>query len=246
MLKTEDGRTRHVLGLVPARGGSKGVPRKNIRPLAGRPLIAWTIDAALQSTVVDRLIVSTDDSEIATIAAECGAEVPFMRPAELAADDTPDLPVLLHALDWLRVEAHDEPDLVVWLRPTAPMRLASDIDRGAGLLVETGADCVRSVCPSEHHPYWMKRLEDGRLMSFMPGHDERSYYSRQLLPPVYRLNGAVDVVWAERVLRSEDRLFWGWDDIRGYVMPVERSTDIDTEQDLRMVEFLWGKEGRRE
>ena len=130
-----------VLGLIPARGGSKGIPRKNLRELAGKPVLAWTIEAALACPLLDRVLVSTDDDEIAAAARACGAEVPFARPAQLANDDTPDLPVYRHALETLGYEF----DVVAWLRPTAPLRTAEDIAAAVRLLEETGADCVRSV-----------------------------------------------------------------------------------------------------
>ena len=216
-----------TLGLIPARGGSKSVPRKNVRRLAGKPVLVWTVETALASAALDRVVVSTDDEEIAETARACGAEVPFLRPPDLAEDDTPDLPVYRHALEQLG----DTPDAVAWLRPTAPLRSAADIEEAVRLLEETGADCVRSVCSAEHNPYWMGRLEDGRLM---PLFDE-TYDRRQLLPRVYRLNGAVDVVRCAAVA-AEGPLFGG--DVRAYVMPPERSVDLDSELDFLLAEAL--------
>jgi CMP-N,N'-diacetyllegionaminic acid synthase len=215
----------NVLGLIPARGGSKSVPRKNVRELAGKPVLAWTVEAALASSVLDRIVVSTDDAEIADVARSCGAEVPFERPAELAADETPDLPVYRHALSALDGDF----DAVAWLRPTAPLRAADDIAAALALLAETGADCVRSVCETEHSPYWMGRLDGGRLVPLLGAVPPR----RQLLPAVYRLNGAVDVV---RCASVGDELFAG--DVRAYVMPRERSVDLDTELDFLLAEAL--------
>jgi CMP-N,N'-diacetyllegionaminic acid synthase len=228
------------LALIPARGGSKGVARKNIRLLAGKPLIAWTIETALCCPILDRVIVSTEDAEIAGISREFGAELPFIRPASLAQDDTPDLPVFQHTIAWLDSHEKYQPDIVVWLRPTTPLRTVEDIEAAVQILQETNADCVRSVCAVEHHPYWMKKLEAGRLSSFIKSADERQYYQRQTLPPVYRLNGVVDVIWRSRVsdTREEGKLFWGWDDMGGYVMPVERSIDLDSELDFALVELL--------
>ncbi len=224
-----------VLGLIPARGGSKGIPGKNIRSLAGQPVIAWTIETALACPALDRVIVSTDDEKIAEISGQHGAEVPFLRPAELARDNTPDLPVYRHALTWLAERENYYPDIVVWLRPTAPLRAASDIMAVVDLLGDTGADYVRSVCPAEHHPYWMKKLEGDRLIPFLPEMDEKTYYQRQLLPPVYRINGGVDAIWRRTVM--ETGLPFGGD-IRGYVMPPERSVDLDSELDFILVEQL--------
>lgn len=223
------------LALIPARGGSKGVPHKNIRLLAGKPLIAWSIETALTCPRLDRVIVSTDDLQIAEIARQWGAEVPFLRPSELARDDTPDLPVCKHALTWLAEHENYYPTIVVWLRPTAPLRTAADIESAISTLIDTGANCVRSVCLAEHHPYWMKRLDGTRLVPFANGIDEKEYYRRQLLPPVYRLNGAVDVTTYSTVV--EQRLLFGGD-VRGYVMPAERSIDLDSELDFALAELL--------
>jgi len=224
-----------VLGLIPARGGSKGIPRKNIRQLAGKPTIAWTIATALACPVLGRVVVSTEDEEIAEIARHYGAEVPFLRGVELAQDDTPDLPVYQHALSWLAEHEGYNPDIIVWLRPTVPLRAVEDIAVAVDLLVQTKADLVRSVCLAEHHPYWMKRLEHDRLVPFVDGIDESKYYRRQLLPPVYRLNGAVDVTWRQTVM-EKGLLYTG--DVRGYVMPAERSVDLDSELDFALAELL--------
>jgi len=224
-----------TLCIIPARSGSKGVFRKNIRQLAGKPLIAWTIEVALVCPSLDRVIVSTDDQEIAEIARQYGAEVSFIRPAELAQDDTPDLPVCQHALSWLAEHEYYCPDIVVWLRPTAPLRTVQDVEAAIQLLIETGADCVRSVCLAEHHPYWMNRLDGDRLVTFLDGIDESRYYCRQLLPPVYRLNGAVDVTWC-RTVTEKGLLYSG--DVRGYIMPAERSIDLDIELDFALAELL--------
>lgn len=219
-----------IIALIPARGGSKGVPRKNIRPLAGRPLIAWTIETALAVADIGRVVVSTDDAEIAALAQTFGAEAPFLRPAELAADETPDFPVLRHALDTLGPGI----DTVVWLRPTAPLRTAADIAAALAVLRAARPDSVRSVSATKAHPYWMKTLEDGLLTPFVPGHDERTYPRRQSLPPAYLLNGAVDITTARTAAGGS---MWG-ERIAGYVMPAERAVDIDTEADFLIAEAL--------
>jgi CMP-N,N'-diacetyllegionaminic acid synthase len=221
-----------TLGLIPARGGSKVVPRKNVRELAGKPVIAWTIEAALACRRLDRVVVSTDSEEIAELARSHGADVPFLRPAEHAQDDTPDDPVYLHALEWLAAHEGFEPDAVAWLRPTAPLRTAEDVEATLRILEQSGADCVRSVCAAEHHPYWMMRLNGDRLRPFVEGTE--AYYRRQLLPPVYRLNGAVDAVRCSTV--AQVGLFEG--DVRAYVMPPERSVDLDGELDFALAEIL--------
>jgi CMP-N,N'-diacetyllegionaminic acid synthase len=223
-----------VLALVPARGGSRGLPRKNLRMVAGRPLIAWTIDCALTAECIARVVVSTDDDEIATTAESLGAEVPFIRPAELASDEILDLPVYEHALEWLAEHQGYRPDAVAWLRPTAPLRTTADIDAAVAALEQTDAGCVRSVCQAEHHPYWMKRIEDERLTPFIGGADELAYPRRQLLPPVYRLNGAVDVVRCSAVAATG--VLYPLP-MAPYVMPRDRSVDIDDPLDLRAAEL---------
>lgn len=170
-----------MLALVPARGGSKGVPGKNIRPLAGKPLISYTINAALRSEYQLRVVVSTDDVRIAEVSRAAGAEVPFLRPQELALDETPTLSVVQDALHWLKEHEAYEPEIVVLLQPTSPLRTAQHIDEGIRLLLETGADSVISVCEAEHSPYWMWRVDsEGRVTRFMEEGSE--YLSRQKLP----------------------------------------------------------------
>lgn len=228
-----------VVALIPARGGSVGVPRKNIRPLAGKPLIAWTIAAAEKASTVGRVLVSTDDEEIAGIARSLGADVPFMRPPTLAQVETPDLPVCIHVLEELQRRESVRPKYVVWLRPTAPLRTADDIDQALSILAATGAESVRSVSMTKAHPYWMKTLENGRLRPFVEGCDEHTHTRRQMLPPVYMLNGAVDAVRADIV--REDYPLWG-KDVAAYVMPAERSIDIDTSADFAVAEALLARE----
>lgn len=223
------------LAIIPARGGSKRIPKKNICLLDGRPLIAWTIESALNCPFIDRVIVSTESEEIREISRMHGADAPFLRPKQLAQDDTPDLPVYRHVVSWLWENDGYYPDSVAWLRPTAPLRTTEDIKIPIGMLASTGADCVRSVTEVEHHPYWMKNLEGDRLVPFIAGKDEHTYFQHQLLPTVYRLNGAVDITRCQQVM--ERNVLYG-DDMRGYPMPLIRSIDIDTELDWAMVELL--------
>jgi CMP-N-acetylneuraminic acid synthetase len=155
-----------VLALVPARGGSKGLPRKNVLPLGGHPLIAWSIAAGLQAKTVHRTVCSTDDPEIAEVAARYGAEVPFMRPAELAQDDTLDLPVFQHALEWLEREQGWRADVVVQLRPTSPLRFPGQVDAAVRMLLDDPqATGVRTVIPAPANPYkmWLMPEADAAL-----------------------------------------------------------------------------------
>lgn len=222
------------MALIPARSGSKGIPHKNIKPIHGKPLIVYSIEQALHSKLINRTIVSTDSKKYAEIAVKYGAEVPFLRPKNLSKDETPDLPVYQHALQYLNTIEGYKPDYVVWLRPTTPLRSIDDIDNAISLAIESKADCVRSVCLVEHHPFWMKMIEDDRLVPFISGKDEKTFFRRQLLPKVYRINGAVDVFNAFKI--KKETLYSG--DIKGYIMPKERSLDIDTELDFLIIELL--------
>jgi CMP-N-acetylneuraminic acid synthetase len=217
------------VAVIPARGGSKGIPRKNLAPLAGRPLIAYTIEAARQARSVDRVLVSTDDREIAEVAQREGAEAPFLRPADLAGDDVPGVDVALHALDWLAEHEGAEPEYVVFLQPTSPLRTAEDIDAAVDRLRGGDADAVVSVTPTAHHPYWAKRvLPDGRLADFLEA-GEWQRRPRQELPPACVLNGAIYA--ARRAFLVANRSYYG-ERTAAYVMPPERSLDVDTPWDL--------------
>ena len=195
-------------------------------------MLHWSIDCALACHSVDRVIVTTDDPEIRDAASRLGAEAPFLRPTDLAADETSDLPVYRHALSWLAEHEHYAPELVAWLRPTSPLRRPDDVDRSLAILQETRADAVRAVCLVEHHPEWMRVIEDSRLRPLL----ETRALRRQDLPPVYRLTGAVDCV---RV-RADGPVAALFDegDVRPYEMPPERSVDIDSEFDLLVADAL--------
>jgi CMP-N,N'-diacetyllegionaminic acid synthase len=189
-----------VLALIPARGGSKGLPRKNVLPLAGKPLIVYSIETALAATLVTRTIVSTDDEEIAAIARSAGAEVPFLRPAELAQDDSTDLEVFRHALESL--EGY-EPELVVHLRPTNPLRRPERVDEAIrAMLDDPEADSLRSVSWPKQTPYKMWRIEGGYLAPLVevPGLPDAHSRPRQGLPEVWWQNGYVDIVRPRTVL----------------------------------------------
>jgi CMP-N,N'-diacetyllegionaminic acid synthase len=219
-----------VLAVIPARAGSRGVPGKNLRVVAGRPLIAWTIAAARNTPAIDRAIVSTDSSEIADVARAWGAEVPFLRPRELALDDTPGLDPVLHVLETLdRLEAY-RPDFVMLLQPTSPLRTAADIESAIGF-ARAGADSVVSVSPVAQHPAWMKRVADGYLDDWSAT-DLQS--TRQQLEPLFVLNGAIYLARTATLVAR--RSFYG-ERTRAYVMPPERSIDIDSPWDLHLADL---------
>jgi CMP-N-acetylneuraminic acid synthetase len=222
-------RGNKILAVIPARGGSKGLPGKNVRLLGGKPLIAWSIDAALASSCVDRCIVSTDDAAISEAAQLWGGDVPFLRPPELATDDARIEDALIDVLD--RVD--ERYDYIVLLQPTSPLRSAADIDGCVQLCVERQAPACITLSPPSKSPYLMY-LFDGaaRLQPFA---DNKGAFRRQDLPEVFALNGAVYV--AEVDWFRERRTFMSAETV-GYVMPSERSADIDTFLDFRFAEFL--------
>lgn len=216
---------RSVLAIIPARGGSKGVPRKNIRAVAGKPLIAWTIEEAKKSKYIDRLILSSDDAEIIEVAKRWGCEVPFVRPAELAQDETPGIAPVLHALDVL-----PDFELVVLLQITSPLRSAADIDGCIEQCIASNANACVTVSEAEQSPYWMYTLgEGGAMQALIP---DQSFARRQDLPKAYLLNGAVYA--AKSAWLRQHKTFVGAETL-GFVMPQERSLDIDTELDLQIL-----------
>ena len=192
-----------ILALIPARGGSKGLPGKNIKPLGGHPLIAYSITAGLNSSMVDRVIVSTDDPEISSVARFYGADVPFLRPAEIAQDETRDLPVFQHALNWLMDTEGYQPDLVVQLRPTSPFRSLTLVDEAIKVLQDNPkASSVRGVVPSKQNPYKMWRIgEDGMMQPLLESEFSEAFnMPRQELPPTYWQTGHIDVIRRETIL----------------------------------------------
>lgn len=231
-----------VLALIPARGGSKSIPRKNIRPLAGHPLIAYSIAAGLASETVTRVILSTDDEEIAAIARQYGAETPFMRPAEISLDNTPDLPVFQHALHWLAEHEGYQPEIVVQLRPTSPLRRTRHIDEAVyQLIAHPEADAVRTVCVPFQNPFKMWRIGPDGFMQPFVGHIGNVSYKepynmpRQLLPDVYWQTGYVDAVRADTIL-SKDSMTG--DRILPLIIDPGEWIDIDSPDDWRWAERL--------
>jgi N-acylneuraminate cytidylyltransferase len=213
-----------VLAIIPARGGSKAIPGKNLQPVAGKPLLAWTIEAASQSRYIDRTILSSNDLAIIETARANGCEAPFVRPDELARDDTPGVEPILHALSMLPPF-----DWVVMLQPTSPLRLASDIDGCIEFCVKQGGNAAVSVTTASENPYWMFTLDSHQLLEPVMPVDEVPP-RRQDLPEVMVLNGAVYIARSQWLKQS--RIFLTRETL-GYRMPEERSLDIDVEQDLR-------------
>jgi CMP-N,N'-diacetyllegionaminic acid synthase len=230
------GSSQKILAVIPARGGSKGVPHKNIRLVSNQPLIGYTIQAALAAQqLLYRVIVSTEDEEIARISRDLGAEVPFMRPPELATDTAPTRPVLQHAVDFIEKRDDVQIDWVLLLQPTALFRTAEDIEIAISTALAHECDSVISVTQVfAEHPILMKRIENDQLLSYCIEEKEgtrRQDYS----PSAYIRNGAIYLTRRD-ILMDQDSI-WG-KIIRPYVMPAERSVNIDSEIDLKVAELL--------
>jgi CMP-N,N'-diacetyllegionaminic acid synthase len=225
--------SNHVLAVIPARGGSKGIPRKNLRTVQGHPLIHHTIAAAKQSHSVGRIVVSTDDPEIREVSLACGAEV-IDRPAVLAADETPTLPVLQHAIQELEKESWIA-EVVVLLQATVPYRVPGDIDAAVKMLRSEQADAVIGVVRSPASRDWIFRLQDGQIVFYQK--PDFSNARRQTADIDYRINGSIYVYKAE-VVKTAKHYPWG-DKVLGYVMDFRRSWDIDEPLDLKIAETLF-------
>ncbi|XDZ70392.1 acylneuraminate cytidylyltransferase family protein [Alphaproteobacteria bacterium LSUCC0744] len=223
-----------VLALVTARGGSKGLPRKNIRPLCGRPLIQWSIDTALACTEIDALVVSTDDKQIAAVAAGAGAEVPFIRPASLAGDTASSIDVIIHALDFLETNGRFF-DIVLLLEPTSPLREVSDIQTALQLLIDMNASAIVSVCRAEStHPAFMFRVTArGRLEPFSSA--SPTGIRRQEIEPLFYLDGTV---YASRVESLRKQRSFYHEDTLAYEVSKWKALEIDDIDDFEMAEAI--------
>ena len=217
-----------VLGLIPARGGSKGIPKKNIKSFLGKPLINWTIEQALSTKLISKVFVSTDNQEIANISKEAGAEVPFLRPRRLASDTSPTIDCILHALD--NFEEFDE---VIILQPTCPLRSLEDIENVFNLREKQKEESIVSISLSSKHPSWTYFLDkSNKIIQF---DSTRNYTRRQDFPKTYFLNGAIYLCSREFAFREKSLIN---KNTIGYTMPQERSIDIDSEIDFKIAEFL--------
>jgi CMP-N,N'-diacetyllegionaminic acid synthase len=242
-LKRSERSVPTILGIVPARGGSKAIPRKNLALLANKPLLAWTVEVALESASLDRLVISTDDPEIAEVGKKLGAEIPFLRPAELATDTSTSMDVILHTLRWFADNKNYLPDYVLLLQPTSPLRTATDIRESIKLALAKRADSVVSVCESHQHPLWMKGVNDqGTLIDLYP-QSAAAPTRRQDLSPVFALNGAVYL--ALRSFLLSERTFIS-ERTYAYVMPENRSLDVDTPWDLYLANLILNDREHRE
>lgn len=226
---------QNIIVIIPARGGSKGLPRKNIRLLAGKPLIAWTIEQAKNSKASYNVVVSTEDKEIGEIARNYGAVV-IERPKDLAKDDTPTIDAIFHVLEVLKAKNYN-PDIIILLQPTSPLRNAEDIDNAVKLFLNRSCESVVSACEVDTSPYWSFKIEDGYLKHIF----EEKYLTmrRQELPQVYAPNGAIYISTPENLQKYKS--FYCVKTIP-YIMPPRRSVDIDEEIDFKFAEFLLRKQ----
>lgn len=225
---------KSIYGIIPARGGSKSLPRKNILPLRGKPLLSYTIAHSLTSNIIDRTIVSTDDDEIAQIARKYGAEVPFIRPKKYAEDTVQDFPVFHHALIWLEEHEKKLPDIVVLLRPTSPLRPAGIVEKGVSLLLKNKeADSVRSVALCTEHPYRIWKLGKTYMYSLIPNVTEPYNIPRQQLPPFYYQTGDIEVMWSDTILKKKSI---SGKNIVPLILDKKDLIDIDTKEDFKRAE----------
>lgn len=217
-----------ILGLIPARGGSKGIPGKNIKLLGGKPLIQYSIEAGLQSKRIDRLIISTDSSEIAKVAQACGGQVPFMRPNNLAADKSPTLGVIIHALEFF-IKNGEEFDAVCLLQPTSPFREPQDIENAIDTFIKKGTDSLISVIPvpHEYNPHWVFEPTENGSLKIATG-EKDIITRRQELPPAYIRNGSIYLTKTQVILNKKS--LYG-DSISYYEMGTEKHVNLDTLKD---------------
>ena len=229
---------KRILAIIPARGGSKRLPRKNLLQLGGKPLIAWTIEAALSCPYIDEVMVTTDDYEIAEVSKKHGAKVPFLRPDELAGDNATSFDAVKHTIDFYQAELGKNFDYIIMLQPTSPLRTSLNISEAIEQRAEKQASAIISVCEVDHSPLWMNTLpSDQNMLKFIPENvkNKRS----QDLPQNYRLNGAIYICEVSRLIN--ERTFFISQDIYAYIMSKETSIDIDTLDDFQYAEYLHKK-----
>lgn len=228
---------KSLLAIIPARGGSKGLPGKNIKKLCGKPLIVWSIEQAKCCSNIDRIIVSTDDEVIAEVAKKNGAEVPFVRPSELANDLARTIDVIFHAVDWLKKHENFRPEYILLLQPTSPLRSKEDILGTIRMSMDKNARAVVSLCETSHHPWWSNSLpENGNMKDFL--RPDILNKRRQDLPIFYRLNGAIYL--AETDYLHQCNGFLGPHTF-AYEMPINRSIDVDSDVDFNLAKLLLKK-----
>lgn len=235
-------KNKTFLAVIPARGGSKRLPMKNLLNLLGKPLIVWSIESAINSKYLDKVVVSTDDLKIADISKKAGAIVPFIRPSELATDTASTIDVILHLLNFIELNKENY-DYIVLLQPTSPLRNSSDIDNAIMFCIEKDADSIISVCETVHSPLWANTLPSDLSMRDFLKPDIVNKRSQDL-PIYYRLNGAIYIVKTELI--KKEKTFFTQSNSYAFIMPKERSIDIDTELDFLIAETIINYRKRNE
>lgn len=232
---------KNIVAIIPARGGSKGLPNKNIRKLLGQPLIYYSIKTALKSKLVDRVIVSTDSEKIAKIAKKCGAEVPFKRPAYLAADTAHTPPVIQHAVKFLKEKENYHPDIVVTLQPTSPLRKEEDIDKMIKILVKNNYDSIISIQNvGSHHPWWMSKMKNNKLVPFLDKLDADPYnLERYQLPRVFQQNGSIYITKTKALFEKNNIIIK--ENCGAYLMDNIYSLEIDDYNDFLFMAMIMKK-----
>lgn len=227
-----------ILSVIPARGGSKSILKKNIYPILGKPLIGYTIEHAFSSKKINRVVVSTDNVEIARVAREFGAEVPFLRPSEYAEDTTPDFPVFLHALSWLRDDEDYKPDIVVHLRPTSPIRNVKHIDDMIQILIDNpDCDSVRSVSVAKQSPFKMWKQDGKHIVPFFEHlYNEKTLTAKQYLPKVFYHNGCIDVIRASTIMDKTS--LTGYTILPFFMSDEKYDIQIDSYLDAKIAEMI--------
>lgn len=226
-------KNHQITALIPARGGSKRLPGKNIKPLCGKPLIAWSIEVALASKYIDRVVVSTDDEEIKQVSEQFGADVPFLRPSNLANDTASSFDVIKHTIDFLKINQSKQ--LIVLLQPTSPLRLTEEIDQALEFFINKKAKGVVSISETEHSPLWTNTLPDScSMLDFIK--PETQGKRSQDLPKFYRLNGSIYIYETLSLLEKEK--FFFDKNVYGFITSPETAVDIDTDLDFSIAEFF--------
>lgn len=225
----------NIVAMIPARGGSKGIKNKNIRPVGNKPLIQYTFDSVKSSKLISRAVLSTDSREIMDLARQNEIEIPFTRPVELAIDTTCMVDVMEHCVEWLEKNEGYKTDILVILYPTSPFRSGQQIDEAIEIFIESDADCLISVSAQKHHPYWSLNINEEKRLSHFFGNDHL-YYRRQDMPITYDQNGAIYIVPAENISRLDKRSMT--ENTLAYVMDEKSGINIDTELDLILADAL--------
>lgn len=230
---------KEVMSLTLARSGSKGIPGKNIKKLVDKPLLGYSLEAANNSNYIDRIIVSTDSEKIAEVARDFRAEIPFIRPGELATDEAKSVDTIIHALNWLIENEDYRPDYVILNPATAPLKTTKDIDKALESLIGNNKKSLISLIKEDKHPYWMMEIYDNQIKPYDDTYlnNKVKFERRQDLPDIYSISGAIYIFTPELIIEQKDS-YPIWDNTYPYIMPKERSVNIDDMLDWKLAEMI--------